>query len=133
VRASRGISRANPTGRRRAGPDSQRPVARACAADERPDRLRSPRYARELTIVNRYDIPLPRIEGAQSEIVVAAWLKQPGDSVRAGEIVAEVSTDKVNVEIASPVTGVLEAILAGEGATVVEGAPLARVVLLSPS
>jgi len=44
--------------------------------------------------------------------------------------VAEVSTDKVNVEIASPVTGVLEAILAVEGATVVEGTPLARVVLL---
>jgi pyruvate/2-oxoglutarate dehydrogenase complex dihydrolipoamide acyltransferase (E2) component len=77
----------------------------------------------------RYDIPLPRIEGAQSEIIVAAWLKQPGDSVRAGEIVAEVSTDKVNVEVASPVTGVLEAILADEGATVVEGTLLARVVL----
>lgn len=78
--------------------------------------------------MSHYDIPVPRIEGAQSEIVVAAWLKQPGDPVRAGEIVAEVSTDKVNVEIASPVTGVLEAILAGEGATVVEGTPLARVV-----
>jgi pyruvate/2-oxoglutarate dehydrogenase complex dihydrolipoamide acyltransferase (E2) component len=83
--------------------------------------------------MNRYDIPLPRIEGAQSEIVVAAWLKQPGDSVRAGEIVAEVSTDKVNVEIASPVAGVLETILAHEGATVVEGTPLARVVLPSRS
>lgn len=79
--------------------------------------------------MNRYDIPLPRIEGAQSEIVVTAWLKQPGDAVRAGEIVAEVSTDKVNVEIVSPVAGVLEAILAAEGATVVEGTPLARVVL----
>ena len=79
--------------------------------------------------MNRYDIPLPRIDGAQSEIVVAAWLKQPGDFVRAGEIVAEVATDKVNVEIASPVTGVLEAILAGEGVTVVEGTPLARVAL----
>lgn len=80
-------------------------------------------------MITRYDIPLPRIEGAQSEIVVAAWLKQPGDPVKAGEIVAEVSTDKVNVEIASPVTGVLEAILAVEGATVVEGMPLGRVVL----
>ena len=77
----------------------------------------------------RYDIPLPRIEGAQSEIVVTAWLKQPGDRVQTGEIVAEVSTDKVNVEITSPVTGVIEAILAAEGATVVEGTPLARVAL----
>lgn len=79
--------------------------------------------------MNRYDIPLPRIEGAQSEIVVTAWLKRPGDPVEAGEIVAEVSTDKVNVEIAAPVTGVLESILADEGATVVEGTPLARIVL----
>ena len=79
--------------------------------------------------MNHYDIPLPRIEGAESDVVVAAWLKQPGEAVHAGEIVAEVSTDKVNVEIASPVTGVLETILAAEGATVVEGAPLARIVL----
>ena len=79
--------------------------------------------------MNRYDIPVPRIEGAQGEIVVAAWLKQPGDPVHTGEIVAEVSTDKVNVEVASPVTGVLETILAAEGVTVVEGAPLARVLL----
>jgi 2-oxoglutarate dehydrogenase E2 component (dihydrolipoamide succinyltransferase) len=84
-----------------------------------------------VTLVDRCDIPLPRIDGAQSEIVVAAWLKQPGDRVRAGEIVVEVSTDKVNVEIASPVTGVLEAILAVEGATVVEGTSLGRVALTS--
>ena len=83
--------------------------------------------------MNRYDIPLPRIDGAQSEIVVTAWLKHPGDSVQVGDIVAEVSTDKVNVEIASPVSGMLESILAGEGAAVVEGTPLARVVLLSGS
>lgn len=79
--------------------------------------------------MNRYDIPLPRIEGAQSEIVVTAWLKQPGDSVQVGDIVAEVSTDKVNVEIASPVSGTLESILVHEGTTVVEGTPLARVVV----
>lgn len=79
--------------------------------------------------MNRYDIPLPRIEGAQSEIVVAAWLKQPGDPILAGEVVAEVSTDKVNVEIASPVSGTLESILVHEGTTVVEGTPLARVVV----
>lgn len=75
------------------------------------------------------DIPLPRLETTGSEITVAAWLKQPGDFIRAGEIIAEVLTDKVNIEIESPVTGVLEAILANEGDTVVEGDSLARVVL----
>ena len=78
--------------------------------------------------MTRRDIPLPKLETAGSEIVVAAWLKQPGDPVRAGEVVAEVLTDKVNIEIESPVTGVLEAILAKEGDTVVEGDPLARVI-----
>ena len=74
------------------------------------------------------DIPMPRIETAGADITVAAWLKQPGESIRAGEVIAEVLTDKVNIEIESPVTGVLEAILAKEGDTVVEGVPLARVI-----
>lgn len=75
------------------------------------------------------DIPLPKLDTARSEITVAAWLKQPGDPIRAGEVIAEVLTDKVNIEIESPVTGVLEAVLAKEGDTVVEGTPLARVVV----
>ena len=70
---------------------------------------------------------MPKIDTAGGEITVAAWLKQPGESIKAGEVIAEVLTDKVNIEIESPVTGVLEAILAKEGDTVVEGAPLARV------
>ena len=74
------------------------------------------------------DIPMPKLDTAGSEITVAAWLKQPGDAIRAGEVIAEVLTDKVNIEIESPVTGVLEVILAKEGDTVVEGEPLARVV-----
>ena len=55
-----------------------------------------------------------------------AWLKQPATGSRAA-VIAEVSTDKVNIEIESPVAGVLEAIVAKEGDTVVEGDPLARV------
>jgi 2-oxoglutarate dehydrogenase E2 component (dihydrolipoamide succinyltransferase) len=75
------------------------------------------------------DIPMPSIEATGSEITVAAWLKQPGDRIQAGEIIAEVLTDKVNIEIASPLSGVLEAILAKEGDTVVEGGVLARVLV----
>ena len=72
-------------------------------------------------------VSVPAIEGATAEIVVAAWLKRPGDKVAAGEVIAEVSTDKVNIEVTSPVGGVLEAILAKEGDRVTEGDPLARV------
>ncbi len=72
---------------------------------------------------------MPNIDAAGSEITVAVWLKSPGDAIHAGEVIAEVLTDKVNVEIASPATGVLEVILVEEGKTVVEGEVLARVVL----
>ena len=74
-----------------------------------------------------HDVRLPRIDTTGSEITVAAWLKQPGDAIRAGDVIAEVQTDKVNIEIESPVTGVLETIVAREGDVVVEGDVLARV------
>ena len=59
-------------------------------------------------------------------IVLAAWLKQPGDRVAAGEVVAEVMTDKVNTEIPAPSAGVLEVLLAEEGETVTAGQVIAR-------
>ena len=74
-----------------------------------------------------HDVRLPRIDTTGSEITVAAWLKQPGDAIRAGDVIAEVQTDKVNIEIESPVTGVLETIVAREGDVVVEGDVLDRV------
>lgn len=74
------------------------------------------------------DIPMPTLEAAGSDLTVAAWLKQPGDHIQAGDVVAEVLTDKVNIEITSPVTGVLETIVAQEGQTVVAGDVLARVM-----
>jgi pyruvate/2-oxoglutarate dehydrogenase complex dihydrolipoamide acyltransferase (E2) component len=77
-----------------------------------------------------HDVRLPKLDTAGSEIAVAAWLRQPGDRIQAGDIIAEVQTDKVNLEIESPVTGVLEAIVAQEGAVVVEGDVLARVALV---
>ena len=73
------------------------------------------------------DIPVPELEGA-SEVTLAAWLKQPGDQVAAGEVIAEVLTEKANVEITSPVAGRLEETLVDEGTTVAVGQPIARIV-----
>jgi 2-oxoisovalerate dehydrogenase E2 component (dihydrolipoyl transacylase) len=56
---------------------------------------------------------------------VAAWLKRPGDSVEKYESFVEVSTDKVNAEVPSPVTGVLREVLVKEGETVPTGAAIA--------
>ena len=72
-------------------------------------------------------IPLPALE-EPGEATLAAWLKQEGDRVAAGEIIAEVLTDKVNVEIASPLAGRLVARLVAEGEVVVAGQPIARVM-----
>ncbi len=76
------------------------------------------------------EIPMPDIEvGTGVEITLAAWLKKPGDRVAAGEVIAEVLSEKANVEIESPVSGLLEAILVEEGGLVVVGQPIARVIL----
>jgi 2-oxoglutarate dehydrogenase E2 component (dihydrolipoamide succinyltransferase) len=54
-----------------------------------------------------HDIIVPEDEQTEGTVTLTAWLKEPGDEVLAGEPVAELETDKVTVEIVSPVTGVL--------------------------
>ncbi|MBO0683125.1 MAG: hypothetical protein J2P45_08225 [Candidatus Dormibacteraeota bacterium] len=61
------------------------------------------------------------------EGTVSRWLKRPGETVRRGEPLVEVETDKVNSELESPADGVLEEVLAVEGSTVSVGALLARI------
>ena len=70
---------------------------------------------------------MPELEGAE-EITVGAWSKRKGDHVAEGETLVEVLTDKVNAEIPSPVSGVVEALLLDEGDPVKPGQPIARVL-----
>ncbi len=62
-----------------------------------------------------------------TEGTVAKWLKQPGDPVREGEALVEVTTDKVDTEVPAPATGKLVKILADAGQTISVGAPLAEI------
>jgi 2-oxoglutarate dehydrogenase E2 component (dihydrolipoamide succinyltransferase) len=73
------------------------------------------------------DIMTPALGESVTEATVARWTKKAGDAVRKDEILVELETDKVSLEVASPADGVLEAISAEEGATVVPGAVLGRV------
>jgi hypothetical protein len=57
-------------------------------------------------------VTMPPLGEGVSEGIVTRWLKQPGDQVEVGEPLLEVSTDKVDTEIPSPVSGVLTAIRA---------------------
>lgn len=68
---------------------------------------------------------MPQLGESVTEGTVTRWLKQVGDTVSADEPLLEVSTDKVDTEIPSPVSGVLLEIVAGEDATVLVGGALA--------
>jgi len=72
------------------------------------------------------EIVMPDLEGAE-EITIGAWNKKKGDHVDEGETLLEALTDKVNAEIPSPVSGVVEELLLGEGDPVKAGQPIARV------
>src|SRR3954469_13297946 len=69
-------------------------------------------------------VSLPALGESVTEGTVTRWLKQVGDTVAVDEPLLEVSTDKVDTEIPSPVAGVLLEITAAEDETVAVGAQL---------
>lgn len=64
------------------------------------------------------DIRVPTLGESVTEATVATWYKKPGDAVAVDEMLCELETDKVTVEVPSPSAGVLGEIVAGEGVTV---------------
>ena len=73
------------------------------------------------------EIKVPVLGESVVEATVARWMKSAGEAVAADEAVVELETDKVTLEVPSPVNGVLSDIVAGEGATVGVDALLALV------
>lgn len=73
------------------------------------------------------EVNLPALGESVTEGTVTRWLKKVGDQVAVDEPLVEISTDKVDTEIPSPVAGVLEEILVQEDETVEVGAVLARI------
>jgi pyruvate dehydrogenase E2 component (dihydrolipoamide acetyltransferase) len=73
------------------------------------------------------EVPLPALGESVTEGTVTRWLKQVGDQVVADEALLEVSTDKVDTEIPSPVSGVLLEVRVQEDETVEVGSVLALV------
>ncbi|MCY4651549.1 MAG: dihydrolipoamide acetyltransferase family protein [Dehalococcoidia bacterium] len=71
-------------------------------------------------------IELPHVGESVTEGVIGKWLKSVGDRVERYDPLVEVVTDKVNMEMPSPVTGTLTAILVEEGDTIPMGAPIAE-------
>ena len=71
------------------------------------------------------DVMVPTLGESVSEATVSTWFKQIGDTVQQDEMLCELETDKVSVEVPAPASGTLTEILAAEGATVAAGGKLA--------
>ncbi len=75
----------------------------------------------------RVDVIVPTLGESVTEATVSTWFKAPGDQVVGDEMLCELETDKVSVEVPAPASGVLAEILAPEGATVTPGQKLAAI------
>ncbi|MCC5957443.1 MAG: E3 binding domain-containing protein, partial [Natronohydrobacter sp.] len=73
------------------------------------------------------EVRVPTLGESVSEATVATWFKKPGDAVAVDEMLCELETDKVTVEVPSPMAGTLTEILADEGSTVAAGGLLAMI------
>ena len=93
--------------------DSSTPAAEAVAAVEAAIPAPAPETAGPGT-----EIPMPQMGESITEGTITKWLKQVGDTVQRDEPLFEISTDKVDAEIPSPVAGTLTEIRVKEGSTV---------------
>ena len=73
------------------------------------------------------EVRVPTLGESVTEATVATWFKKPGDTVAVDEMLCELETDKVTVEVPSPVAGTLSEIVAAEGETVGVDALLANI------
>jgi len=72
------------------------------------------------------EIQMPRLSDTMEEGTIARWVKQPGDPVAPGDVLAEIETDKATMDLEAYEGGVLQEILLPEGAT----APIGQVVAI---
>jgi pyruvate/2-oxoglutarate dehydrogenase complex dihydrolipoamide acyltransferase (E2) component len=73
------------------------------------------------------DVTMPQMGVSVAEGTVVEWKKQPGDWVQADEIIAAISTDKIDTDVESPATGRVQEILVEVGSTVEVGTVMARI------
>ena len=79
--------------------------------------MHAPSLQKKIGEKMRIEIPMPKMGESIMEGTILKWHKKPGDTIRKDEILFEISTDKVDSEIPSPVDGIVAEIIAEEGAT----------------
>jgi len=75
----------------------------------------------------KMSIKMPRVGDTVDEVYLLGWSKKVGDSVAAGDMICEVETDKANVEVPSPVAGVITELLFSDGDTIKTGDAIATI------
>lgn len=73
------------------------------------------------------EVPMPRLSDTMEQGTIARWVKQEGDHVVAGDVIAEIDTDKATMELTAYDDGVLLKILIGEGESADLGTPIALI------
>jgi 2-oxoglutarate dehydrogenase E2 component (dihydrolipoamide succinyltransferase) len=73
------------------------------------------------------EVKVPQLSESVAEATLLQWKKKPGDAVAIDEILIEVETDKVVLEVPAPAAGVMAEIVRGDGSTVVAGELIARI------
>ena len=104
-----------------AGPEETKPKSSAQAESSAP----APAKAASGGSGESVDVMVPTLGESVTEATVATWFKKVGDTVSADEMLCELETDKVSVEVPAPASGTLTEIIAAEGTTVEASAKLA--------
>ncbi len=73
------------------------------------------------------EVKVPQLSESVAEATLLQWKKQPGEAVAADEILIEIETDKVVLEVPAPAAGVLAAHVVGNGGTVVSDQVIATI------
>lgn len=101
-------------------PEPEKPVAVVAASTPAP-------ISPATNSGNAVDVVMPKMGESLQEGTVIKWLKKVGETVERDEMILEISTDKVDTEVPSPVSGTLVEILANEGETVEVGVVIAKI------
>src|SRR5277367_4875643 len=85
--------------------------------------------ATDTTAVQTIDVVTPAAGESVTEGTILEWRVQLGDAIKLDDTIVEISTDKVDLELPSPASGVVSEILVEEGETVTVGQVIARIAV----
>ncbi len=109
------------------GEDESKGAGDDDAASAKPDKTTRPAAPEKDSGKGNIDVVVPTLGESVSEATVSTWFKQVGDSVSQDEMLCELETDKVSVEVPAPAAGTLCDIFAQEGETVQAGGKLGAI------